>query len=159
MALEDSLDQSGRLKPGPQGEEMQGPRWVRQELEQGGAREGRKASQEAEWRAALRGAGEEGQVWEEAKANVGPGGCERPGGCPGSRGKPGLEGGPALGTEMWGSSAEKENRSMGACGEVPPQKEVSGEAGRGSVPSPGVGVGVEGPQRLGLWMKRNFQKI
>lgn len=80
---------------------------------------------------------EEGQIWEEVKANEASSGCERPGGCPGSRGKPGLGEGPALGTEMWGSSAEKENGSLGPCGEVTPQKEVTAEAGRGSVPSPG----------------------
>lgn len=85
----------------------------------------------------MEGCPERTQVWEDPKANVAPGECERPGGCPGSRGEPGLEEAPARGTETWGSSGEKEYRSVGACGEVLPQKEGSREAGRGSVPSPG----------------------
>ena len=41
-----------RLRPEAQGDEVQGPMWVRPELEQNGAREQRKAggaAQEAEW--------------------------------------------------------------------------------------------------------------
>lgn len=80
---------------------------------------------------------EEGQVWEEAKVNVHPLPHVRGLGLSWKLREARLGRGAVLGTDIWGSSAEKEKRSLGAGGEVLPQKEVSGGAGRGSVPSPG----------------------
>lgn len=71
---------------------------------------------------------EEGKVWEEAKASVGPSGCERP---------EGLEEWPVLVTEMQRSSVEKENRGGRALGRLMTWK-VNGEARSGAVSSPGV---------------------
>lgn len=69
-----------RLKPEAQGEEVQGPMWVRPELEQNGAREWRKVG--ALLRRLNGGCPETGlrkrQFGGEAEARVGPCGCEGP---------------------------------------------------------------------------------
>lgn len=124
-----------RLRPEAQGEEVQGPTWVRPELEQNGARERRKAggaAEEAAWggcpETGLRKRGSFGKKLRPGWDPVGVRGPEAMFRKP-RKARPRVQGrgqGRDRGVEVL--SGEGKRKLWGVLG-VMPQKEVSGEAG------------------------------